>query len=214
MESDQQEVFWVQRAPAVLALLAAAATAFAFLHLSFWWTPSPDFFRLGRYFTGWPLPFSRYSLSLIETGGGYWSDAPGSFQLTSTWAAVCDLFLAIALVDAVAVTVYRLVRRVLASLQFSIADMLALTTAVAMVLGVAHFDDRVRSVPDLYTPICALHPFDRVMVLSAIGCAVAFVFSSLIARLGSASGGETSKTLATATREDNKPERADDDRQR
>jgi hypothetical protein len=198
MEAEQPQSVVVRRAPAVLAVLAAAATALAFLHISVWGAALPP--ESERYFNGWPVPFGAYSPPLQDQEAPeIWRREP--FRLTSARAAVSDLFLAVALIAATAVTIYRLVRRVLASLQFTIAEMLALTTAVAMVLGIARLDDRVQEVPDLYTPVCALHPFDQVTVLFAIGCAVAFVFSSVIARLGTA-GGETLEKHSTAEDEE------------
>jgi hypothetical protein len=210
MESVQPQPSWVRKAPIVLALLAAAVTGFAFLHISLYGERSCYYYFEGagreyfEFITGWPVPFGRH-----HEDESAWAALlrPANLQ-----AAACDLFLAVALVVATAVTIHRFVRRVLASLQFTIADMLALTTAVAMVLGVASLD-RERSDRQLYTPLRTLSEFDQVTVLLSLGCAVALVFSSVFARLGSAGSSATSKTPATEESED-QTERAGDDKQR
>ncbi len=145
---------------------------------------------VAQYFeNGWPVPFGEYSLHYRKHN--YLQD---SFHLTSVKAAVCDVLLAAVLVAATGVAVFRLARRVRTSLQYTVADMLALTASVAMVLGLLCLDrlPKMAIVWNIYTPLHNLTQFDRAMVLFSVGCAVALTVSTACARLGSAASGRAS----------------------
>jgi hypothetical protein len=191
-ETQGQPVARRRRFP-LLAVLAVALTAVAFGHASV----RGAFVRKDRpqsgfdmcqvtseYFAiGWPVPFGEYMLP----GGKYQfpRDAWNSFHLMSATAAVCDVLLAVALVAATGVCVFRLVHGIRVRLQFTLGNMFALTTAVAMVLGLLRLDGMVEY-EDGLTPLHQCGQFDRAMVLFAVGCAVALIVSTVTGRLGSA----------------------------
>jgi hypothetical protein len=139
---------------------------------------------------GWPVPFGEHTVSYASYR--FWHSWPvGDFRLRSVTAAICDLFLAVVLITATGIAASRFARRLSGRFQFTIADMLALTAAVGMVLGFIGID-QLRYVEDIYTPLHRCTPFDLTMVLLGVGCAVALIVSTVCARLGSAPSGRAS----------------------
>ena len=124
---------------------------------------------------GWPAPFGEYGLSLRKSQ--FFQATEMSFRFTSAAAAIGDVFLAVALVAATGMAVSRFVRRLYGRPQFTVADMLAVTTAVAMVLGLLRLDGMVE-VQDGYMPLRRCTQFDRAMVLLAVGCFTALTVST------------------------------------
>ncbi len=142
---------------------------------------------------GWPVPFGEHTVA-YRTYQFSLPWAVGDFRLTSFKAAICDLFLAVVLVTATGIATSRFEHRLSGRFQFTIADMLSLTVAVAMVVGFIKID-QFQSVEDIYTPLRRCTPFDLTMVFLAIGCTVALIVSTALGRLGSSGGDSTSKVV-------------------
>jgi hypothetical protein len=98
-------------------------------------------------------------------------------------AAILDISLHLLLIATTAVVVLRLEKTRWTHLQFSISDMLSLTAATSMVLGLIYLD-RVPLAPEMYLRLETLPIFDRVMTLLAIACAVWLIVSTGSDRLG------------------------------
>jgi hypothetical protein len=132
------------------------------------WPPGTPAFRL-------QIPFPYFD----QVNPLGWTD----FRITNVRASVLDVSLHLLLIAATAVVVLRLERRGWARVQFSIADMLSLTAATSMVLGLVYLD-RVPLVPDIYLRLQTLPLFNRIMTLFAIACAVWLIVSTAMERLG------------------------------
>jgi len=106
-----------------------------------------------------------------------------SFGVTNVRGAVLDIFLHLLLIAATAVVVLRLEKKRWTHLQFSISDVLSLTAATSMVLGLVCLD-RIPLLPEMYLRLETLPIFNQVMTLFAIACTVWLIVSTIIDRLG------------------------------
>jgi hypothetical protein len=103
--------------------------------------------------------------------------------MISVKGAILDVLLHSLLIAATVVAILRLERRGWARAQFSIADMLSLTAATGMVLGLV-CTDQIPLASEMYLPLNTLYLFDCVVILFTIACAVWLIVSTAMERLG------------------------------
>ena len=191
----------------MLTVLVCTCVAIAFIHLDILGVHFSDFgedeeipeYTYERHYChGWPTAFLEH-IDICKYGPNHLDEGPPfldrvnpikwTSHITNMGAAILDGFLHLILIAATAVVVLRLERRGWARVQFSIADMLSLIATVSMVLGLICFDDRLSigkdsAVEGMFLRLRDLPPFDRVMVLFAIACAVWLIVSTAMERSG------------------------------
>jgi hypothetical protein len=187
----------------IFTVLACALVAIALVRIDWCGTcyshPTRDGLCEHHLCHGWPTPFADHSvthpwqLGTPNTGSRLTSSIPflamvdpqlwDDFRMNSVTGAIFDVSLHLFLIAATAAVILRLERRGWARGQFSIADMLSLTAAAGMVLGLI-CPVRIPLAAETYLPLDTLRLFDAVMVLFAVACAVWLVVSMLLTGLG------------------------------
>jgi hypothetical protein len=127
---------------------------------------------------GWPVVFAVHTLMAARP----WQ----TVRLISPYVAVCDIALALLLCLSTGVVVFRFAFRLGGRLQWSIADILSLTVGAAAACGLVRFEQACDFRLSLLWPYgpTRLYPwFDQAAIYVAIGCTLALVLSTGMARL-------------------------------